>query len=312
MLLRHIRPVLLLALTIALLFPHPSHGMVPHYTYSPDSCRNDPVNNFDPLGLETFVQVDDQAREITLNLLLRYVPAKGAKFGDGELAQLAQQHEKWAEGLFGTYTYGGANAPHATAKVQQWYGMNRGERLHKEVEKDMGPKYQGYRIRLNVITTTEPEPEDALWTDPFATIAVSRGPIPANMGVLSTETSKPDVFHEYMHHLNLWDEYDPENNNRLARLRGEFEVKNWREEFHKTWQRYPEDDAVMVNAGTALYDRYIEAALFDIDNVWRKDVDVLDNVFFLEPTERFFQQAKRFSKRDLLPEVLSIIERNSR
>lgn len=245
-------------------------------------CENDPINAVDPLELETFVAVDDAKKEIVLHMLLHYVPAEGATFEKGALAKLASQHETWAEELLGTYTYGGANAPHVTKTVQQCYGLRGREKLYKEVEKDLGPKYKGYKVRLNVITTTDPEPADVSkkHASPYSTFEIHQKRIHANARTLSRRSAKETVFHEYMHHLNLLDEYP----------RPGYKY-NWCEVFKKHWKRDPEADAIMTCGGTTLYDRYMEAALFDIDNLERKPVSkYLDEVFYLDPGEYYFQK----------------------
>ena len=264
-------------------------------------CGNDPINEVDPLGLKTCVVVNDAigstGGSITLNMMLRYVPASDESITSDELHKLAQSHEQLAEGLFGTYTYGGQNAPLYNKKVKRNTGMP-GEYL--EVIEEPSPKYKGYRVRLNVIITTEPVPEGLFWEDPYDTFYIGRKAGKNDYNHLFMDTPAHTVFHEYFHHLNLWDEYD-------TSIHGDGRA-NMRALYEKVWGKEPESDCVMANEGVAIYDRYIEAAVFDIENISRtKRRSLRDDTFELDPSDPYISRLAR-KQPDLLDKLRHIIE----
>ncbi len=292
------------------LVPRSNVHVTQHVLSPPDACpgplcRNDPVNNFDPVGLETFVDVDNVGKTIALHLLLRYAPEDGAKLGAAELLQLTRRHEKWAEEMFGTYIYRGENAPRDKITERRPKGID-GRRhcvLYDDVAKVV-PRYRDYHVRLNVILTTEPEPVDAFFCDPYETIRIHNGDVTwansRNLGINSTQRT---VFHEYMHWLNTEDEYDTTEINAVWNKR----LPNFREIFKKAWGKDPEADSIMNSgAGTVVFDRHIEAALFDISNLTRTK-RAIDRVFYMDRRDEFF---KRRNPEALFRKVQGIIEAN--
>lgn len=245
-------------------------------------CSNDPINAIDPDGRKTFVEVDDEAKTITLNMFLRYRPDERESIAYADLEKLANKHKQYAEKLFGEYTYKGTNAPHDLVHVSEQYGLKGKTSLIREVVQDRGPKYAGYKVRLRVSITAHPSGDSSGVHDTFLIRRTLGSERTENAQLLTMQSLDSTVFHEYMHHLNLWDEYDRNKNSEKKY------AWNWLEVYREHWHKDPEQNAIMTCGGTVLYDRYIEAALFGIDNLTREKVS-RNSVFWLNaPSSDFF------------------------
>lgn len=275
----------------------------------------DPVNQWDPMGLRTFLKVDDDARTVTMYMLVKYKPSKDLRLDSRQLTELARRHGQQVEKLFNEQNvvyadqYGHApTVPNVVAeRVTAFKGREAEEKL-VELTRGTRKQYKGYTIRLSVVTTTDSNADEDLYDTFEIHPKIER----ENAGNLATNTTPEAVFHEYFHRLNLWDEYDRDKSD--VHLDGSPKYKyNWLAEFKKNWKRAPEGDALMTCDGIKVYDRYVEAALFDLDNIekgqrsWRTD-----KTHLLDKSDPYFDQARiENTEHRKIEDILKIIEGGS-